>query len=210
MSPTHRHHGQEPAQAGGHGIEHTHLRRTASRRALLIALAIIGILFFIEGAGGLVTNSLALLADAGHLLTDIGAILLALGAMWFASRPISWARSFGYYRLEVLAALANGLTLWAIAGYIGYEAYLRLLDPPEVESALMLAVASVGFVAQVATALILHRTHSENAGLRAVDQPRIGTCACFEEKLDVVQLVHIGRARGVVTTLEVAIVRRQV
>ncbi|MFQ5874648.1 MAG: cation diffusion facilitator family transporter, partial [Dehalococcoidia bacterium] len=141
-------------------------RRAASRRALFIALFIIGTFFVIEITAGFLTNSLALLADAGHLLTDFAAILLALLALWFASRPITAARTFGYFRIEIFAALINGLTLWAIAAYIAYEAIQRIQNPPEVDSLPMLLVASAGFLAQTGTALVLHRASSESLNVR--------------------------------------------
>lgn len=140
--------------------------RARSRRSLYAALWIIGTFFVVELAGGLLTNSLALLADAGHLLTDVGAILLSLLAMWFAARPISADQTYGYYRMEILAALINGLTLWAIAGYIAFEAYGRIQAPPEVDSLPMLLVAMAGFAAQTGTAIVLHRGSKESLNVK--------------------------------------------
>lgn len=141
--------------------------RIVSKRTVRISLAIVGTFFLVEAIGGLLTNSLALLADAGHLLTDVGALGLALLAFWFAARPISPSRTYGYYRVEVLAALANGLTLWLVAAYILWQAYLRLLDPPEVLSGPMLIIAFVGFLAQLAAAAILHGSADESINTRA-------------------------------------------
>lgn len=146
--------------------KHTHDFRASSRKTLLIALTIIGTFFVIEAVGGFLTNSLALLADAGHLLTDVGAIALALLAIWFASRPFSNGRTYGYYRVEIFAALINGLTLWAIAGYIAFEAYQRFQDPPEVNSLPMLLVATGGFLAQTVTAFVLNRGTGESLNVR--------------------------------------------
>ncbi|MBI2873087.1 MAG: cation transporter [Chloroflexi bacterium] len=129
--------------------------RRASRRAMLVALGISGVFFVVEGVAGYLTNSLALLADAGHVLTDLGALLLALMAFWAAARPPSDARTYGYHRLEVLAALANGLAVWGVAAYIGLEGYRRLLAPPQVMAVPMLAVAIAGLAGNVAAALVL-------------------------------------------------------
>jgi cobalt-zinc-cadmium efflux system protein len=109
-----------------------------------------------EVAGGLSSGSLALLADAGHLLTDAGALALSLLAMWFASRPATPQRSFGYYRFEILAALSNGAALVAIAAWIVMEAAGRLSEPAAVHSPLMMAVALGGLIVNLAGILLLH------------------------------------------------------
>lgn len=114
-------------------------------------------IFVAELVAGLLTGSLALLADAVHLLTDVAAITLALVAQWVGQRPACAIRSFGWRRVEVLSALINGLTLWAIAGYIIYEAIVRLQHPPRVASLPMVLVATLGLVVQVVAALILAR-----------------------------------------------------
>ena len=103
--------------------DHSHDFRDASRRSLLIALALITSYMIAEVIGGLFSGSLALLADAGHMLTDAAAIAMALIAMWIAQRPASIERTFGYHRAEILAALANTFALWLIAGWILYEAF---------------------------------------------------------------------------------------
>ena len=119
---------------------------------------------FAEVAGGLLSGSLALIADAGHMLTDAASIGLALGALHFSSRAASAERTFGFRRLEILAALINALTLWLIAGWVAYEAYHRFRDVPEVEGGLMLAVGSIGLVVNIVAAWILHGSaeHSVN------------------------------------------------
>ena len=96
--------------------------------------------------GGLIANSLALLADAGHMVTDAAAIGLALLAMWVAARPMSVQRTFGFHRTEILAALLNALSLWLVAGWIFLEAYRRFLAPSEVQGSLMLGVGAVGLL----------------------------------------------------------------
>nr|MBA3643763.1 cation transporter [Chloroflexia bacterium] len=108
------------------------------RQPLVIALVITGTLLIVEIVGGLLTNSLALLADAGHMATDVAALGLALFAVWLARRPSTPERSFGFLRAEILAALINAATLIVISLFIFWEAFQRLGDPPEVESGPML------------------------------------------------------------------------
>jgi cation diffusion facilitator family transporter len=111
----------------------------------------------LEFVGGLVTNSLALLSDSGHMLSDASALALSLVAFWFAARPASPNKTYGFYRFEILAALFNGVTLFVIAGFIMWEAYERFSAPPEVSSLSMLLIASVGLVANLLSALALMR-----------------------------------------------------
>lgn len=137
-------------------------------RPLVIALAITATFLIVEIIGGLVTNSLALLADAGHMATDVAALALALFAIWLAKRPPSSARSFGFYRAEVLAALVNAATLVAISLYIFWEAFSRIGDPPEIDSGPMLIVSVAGLLANAASAWILTRGggHQHNLNTR--------------------------------------------
>ena len=118
----------------------------------------------VEIIGGVLSGSLALLADAGHMLTDAASIGLALAAMHFATRAASARRTFGYHRLEILAALVNALALGGISVWVIIEAYDRFANLPEVEGGLMLAVGSIGLVVNVAAAWILHGSvkHSIN------------------------------------------------
>ena len=136
--------------------------RAASRRNLTIALGLTVGYTVVELAGGFLANSLSLLADAGHMITDAGAIGLALLAMWIAGRPASIERTFGLHRTEVLAALANALALWLIAGWIFFEAYRRFLDVPAVDGRLMLIVGGVGLVVNVAAAAVLRPSAKES------------------------------------------------
>jgi cobalt-zinc-cadmium efflux system protein len=141
--------------------------RHSPARELGVALAITTGFFVIEVVGGLLTGSLALLADAGHMLTDVAALSLALFALWISRRPVSARRSYGYYRIEILAALVNGVALVLIAFYIFWEAIERLQHPPEVQSLPMLAVAGLGLLANLATLGILgHESHA-NLNVRA-------------------------------------------
>jgi cobalt-zinc-cadmium efflux system protein len=144
---------------------HGDLRR-ASGRALRLALAVLATFFAVELVGGLLTNSLALLSDAAHLLSDVAAVGLALFAQWFARRPASAARSFGYRRVEILAAQLNGFTLLLVAVFIGVEAYRRMQAPPAVLGLPMILVATAGLVAQVITTLVLARAQRESLNVR--------------------------------------------
>ncbi|MNI31203.1 Cadmium, cobalt and zinc/H(+)-K(+) antiporter [compost metagenome] len=111
----------------------------------------------VEFVGGLVTNSLALISDSGHMLSDAVSLALSLVAMWFAVRPASANKTYGFYRFEILAALFNGVTLFVIAGIIIWEAYGRLLDPPTVASGPMMLIALIGLSANVLSAWSLMR-----------------------------------------------------
>ena len=157
-------HGDHDDQ-GNH--DHSHDFRDASRRSLLIALALITSYMIAEVIGGLFSGSLALLADAGHMLTDAAAIAMALIAMWIAQRPASIERTFGYHRTEILAALANTFALWLIAGWILYEAFQRAFGREEVgdiHGMTVLLVGIGGLLVSLAAAWILHRSseHSLN------------------------------------------------
>jgi cobalt-zinc-cadmium efflux system protein len=139
-----------------HGHRHAlELRRADSRRRLWIALAINGALVAIEVAGGVITGSLAVLADAGHLLSDAGSIGLALFAASLASRPAAARRTFGYQRSEVLAALANGLLLVAVAIAVAIAAVGRLGDPPGIEGGGVLLLGLLGLAGNVAASVVL-------------------------------------------------------
>lgn len=119
---------------------------------------------FAEVVGGLLSGSLALLADAGHMLTDAASIALALVAMHFAERAATAERTYGFHRLEILAALFNALTLWLIVAGVLFEAYRRFSDVPEVQGVLMLSVGTIGLIVNIAAAWILHSSaeHSVN------------------------------------------------
>ncbi len=140
-------------------------RHTESRR-LKWALAISVLYFFAELIAGFMTNSLALLSDAGHMLSDVGAMALSLFAFRFARRPATHESTYGFHRAEILAALFNGLALWLIVGIIFSAAYSRFLDPPEVESFGMMIVAIAGLFVNIAAAAILHGGHHHNLNLR--------------------------------------------
>jgi cobalt-zinc-cadmium efflux system protein len=151
---------------GGHFHEEGHDHGQASRRALAIVFALTAGFMVVEVVGGLLTGSLALLADAGHMLSDAVSLGVALFAVWLAARPATPQRSFGYKRAEILAALFNGVTLVAISVWIFYEAYRRLSEPPEILGGPMLAVAVVGLLVNVAGAAILARSGGESLNVQ--------------------------------------------
>ena len=140
-------------------------RHTETLR-LKLALAISSIYFFAELIGGFLTNSLALLSDAGHMLSDIAALALSLFAFRIAKRPATVSSTYGYHRAEILAALFNGLMLWLIVGVIFAAAYNRFLDPPAVESYGMMIVASLGLLVNVVAGAVLYGSHQHNLNLR--------------------------------------------
>ncbi len=152
MTPAHNHN------------DHNAELRTSNRRSLIIALALISGFMTAELIGGIISGSLALLADAGHMLTDAGAIALALLAVWISAKPETVTRTYGYHRAEVLAALLNALSLWAIAGWIIWEAIARLLNPNaiQIQGALMLTVGAIGLGINIAAALVLRNGAKQN------------------------------------------------
>ena len=139
---------------------------SAHRGRLLIVFAVTSTVFVIELVGGILANSLALMADAGHMLTDVVGIGLALLAIWFAGRPPTQARTFGFLRLEILAAVVNAVLLFGVAGFVLIEAWRRLSEPSDVASGLMLAVALLGLLANGVSLSLLHRTQRESLNLR--------------------------------------------
>lgn len=144
-----------------HGGHHHH-GKGANKRALLISLFIITAFLIVEIIGGFLTNSLALLSDAGHMLSDSSALFLSLIAMFFAARKPSAKKTYGFYRFEILAALINGVMLVVISLVIIWEAYQRFFAPPEVASLSMMGVAFVGLLANIAAAFVLMRGDYKN------------------------------------------------
>ena len=134
--------------------------------SLRVALIITASVLVVELIGGILSNSLALLADAGHMFTDVGALSLSFFAIWFATRPATPRKTYGFYRVEILAALLNGVFLVLISMFIFYEAYQRLMTPPEVRGNLMLIVASGGLFANLASAYILYKNQSQSLNVR--------------------------------------------
>lgn len=139
-----------------HQMHHHHLlARAEHERRLIVVLALTTITLAAEVAGAWLTGSLALLADAGHMLTDAGALGLTLIAIRFARRPATHARSYGYYRAEILAALINGAVLFAVSGYVLWEAASRLRRPPAIETQAMVGIAAIGLVVNLVGAAVL-------------------------------------------------------
>jgi cobalt-zinc-cadmium efflux system protein len=147
-----------------HGHDHG---RRAGVRALAVALALVAGFAVVEVVGGLLAGSLALLADAAHMLADAGSLGLALAAAWLAGRPATVARSFGWRRAEILAALVNGVALVVLAVWIAWEAIGRIGDPPPVDGWWVVAVGTAGLVVNVAAARVLYRSGSESLNVRA-------------------------------------------
>lgn len=151
-----------------HGHHHSHARE-GNKKGLAIAFIITAGIMLLEFFGGLLTNSLALLADSGHMLSDAGSLALSLVAIWFAARAASPKKTYGYYRFEILAALFNGGTLFVIAGMIVYHAYGRFFEPQTVASGSMIIIAFIGLAANLLSAwfLISKGDVKDNVNLRS-------------------------------------------
>jgi cobalt-zinc-cadmium efflux system protein len=141
-------------------------RLAGQSSALRIALGITLVFMVAEAVGGWWANSLALLADAGHMLADVASLGLALLAARLAQQPATGRRTYGYLRLEIFAAVINGVLLIGIAVLIIWRAFARLSGAPEVRSGLMLAVAAAGFLANVVTLRVLHGGHRHSLNMR--------------------------------------------
>jgi cobalt-zinc-cadmium efflux system protein len=144
---------------------HDH-RHHASRRRLAGVLVLTCAFLGVEVVAGILTGSLALIADAGHMLTDVAGLVLALAAMKFAERRPSPRRTYGYHRVEILAALTNALVLAGVAGYILAEAWQRFRSPQPVASGSVLAVAAIGLTVNVVGAMLLHRGSRSSLNVR--------------------------------------------
>ncbi len=158
------------ATVAAHRHDHAHAplagRAARRQRRLSLVLALTATYLVAEAVGGWLTNSLALLADAGHMLADVAALTLALVAVWFGARPATPRKTFGYHRLEILAALVNGVALIVISLLILYEAWGRWHDPRPVESDLMIAVAAGGLCVNLLCAWLLHADHADDLNVR--------------------------------------------
>ena len=148
-------------------MPHAHVTAARAARGRLVAVLVLSLVALaVEVVGAVAANSLSLLADAGHLLTDVVGIGLALLAIWFAGRPPTLGRTFGYLRLEIIAAVANAILLFGVAGYIVFEAVRRLADPPEIAAGLMFAVALVGLAANGVSVLLLRDAQRSSLNVR--------------------------------------------
>lgn len=152
--------------SGGHRHDHREACGRNKRR-LLAVLVLTTLLIGVEATGGLLSGSLALLADAGHLLTDAAGLALALLALHFSERPATPERTYGYYRVEILAALTNSVVLTGVSLLILYEAWERFRDPPSIRTGVMIAVAAGGLAVNLAGALLLRRAAGESLNMRA-------------------------------------------
>jgi len=148
-----------------HGLPHSHGARAQNRVRLAWTLALTLIYMFAEIVGGYLSGSLALLADAGHMFSDAAALALSFFAIWISARPPTPQLSYGYYRAEILAALANGATLIAISIMIFIEAVHRFSEPQEVAGPLMLSIAAGGLAINIAGLVILHGGRSESLNM---------------------------------------------
>ena len=159
----HDHHGSE-----NHDHDHSHAPTVtlSNERRVFWVMVLTGGFMIVEAAGGLLSGSLALLADAGHMLTDTAALALSWFAFRLGRRPADPKRSFGYHRFQILAAFANGLTLFAIAGWIVIEAIGRLLHPVEVQGVPMMTIAAIGLLINVVGFWILSRGEKENLNIK--------------------------------------------
>ena len=153
------------SHAGHSHSGHSHGAGSSVGR-LRIALIITAVILVAEAVGGYLANSLALLADAGHMLTDVAALALSLFVAWFSQRPETDKRTYGYLRLEILAAFLNGATLLLISVWIIWEAVNRLRTPEPVQSGLMLGVAVLGLVANAISAWVLRPSGEDNLNVR--------------------------------------------
>src|SRR5690606_37799989 len=162
----HHHHGHDH-----HGHHHHHFDdvREGNKKGLLIALIITTGIMLLEFFGGRITNSVALLSDSGHMLSDASSLALSLVAFWFATRPASPKKTYGFYRFEILAALFNAVTLFVIAGFNVYEAFQRFFEPPTVASGTMMIIAGIGLLANILSAwsLISKGDVKNNVNLRS-------------------------------------------
>ncbi len=138
----------------------------ANRKALWMAIGITAAIMVVEFAGGILSNSLALMSDAGHMLTDIMSLVLSLIALQLTMRGTSPTRTYGLYRMEILAALVNGTTLILISLVILYEAYRRFTAAEAIEVQTMLIVAAIGLAANILAALAITRGNKENLNIR--------------------------------------------
>jgi cobalt-zinc-cadmium efflux system protein len=165
----HAHH--HPNHSHDHTHDHSHSHdhaqeRIASHRVLLIVLALNVVYMLAEAIGGWWSNSLALLSDAGHMLADIAAIALSLFAARFAARPSTPSKTYGYYRMEILAALANGVTLIVISLLICYEAWHRLRQAETIDPKTMIAISLGGLIVNLISAKVLHGAHTHDLNMR--------------------------------------------
>src|SRR4029077_10505206 len=160
------HNRSHAAHAHDSGHRHTHGAASTNEQRIGLAALITGLFMVAEVAGGVVSGSLALIADAGHMLTDFGALTLAWFGFRLTRRPADWRRTYGFDRFQVLVAFANGLALFAIAVWIVYEAAERLMTTPQVSGGIMVIVAVLGLVVNIAAFVLLQGADRDNLNVR--------------------------------------------
>jgi cobalt-zinc-cadmium efflux system protein len=161
----HHHHGHSHGHGHSHSHGHSH---TSNKKALLSSFILIAAFMVVEVIGGLVTNSLALLSDAGHMLSDAAALGLSFYAIKLGEKQVSQKKTYGYKRFEIIAAALNGLTLVVISIYIFFEAFQRFFNPPEVQSTGMLMISIMGLLVNIVAAWILMKgDKDENLNVRS-------------------------------------------
>lgn len=172
-------------------MAHAHGNPRDNVKRVQIALVLTGAFMLVEVVGGVISGSLALLADAGHMLTDTMSLALAAVAFRVSSRPADARRSFGYHRFQILAAFVNGLSLLVIVGWILVEAVRRFMDPPDVMGVTMLVVASAGLLINIASFLVLHGGDRDNLNMRGaalhVAGDLLGSVAAIAAALIIIQ-----------------------
>lgn len=171
------------------GHSHSH-DSSASVKSLRLSLVLTATLLIAEVAGGIISNSVALLADAGHMLTDVGALGLSLFVAWFAHQASTPQKTFGYLRWEILAAFLNGAMLLLISVWIMWESVLRLRNPEPIEGGLMLGVAIAGLVVNVISARILHGASTESVNVRGAYLHVIGDMLASVGTVAAAILIH--------------------
>ena len=161
-------HSQDCDHSTGHpGFSHGHPRGTTRRGKMLWAVGITGSILVVEAIGGIVSGSLALLSDAGHMLTDLAALLISLAALMLAERPVSSRHTFGYARLEVLAALGNSITFFLMVLGVAWEAFHRLAEPSLPDWKTMGLIAAIGLLANALSAWFLHGADEHDMNLQS-------------------------------------------
>ena len=167
-----------------------HEHRPREKRHLLLTLVLTGTVMVVEVIGGLMTGSLALLSDAGHMFTHALALIISYGAIAIADRPVSAHRSFGLYRIEVLAALFNSLTMFIVGGVIIFEAINRFLHPRPIQSTEMFVIACIGLAVNLASAVILSRVGHGDLNIRSAFLHMMGDTASSVGVVACAILIH--------------------
>ncbi len=150
-----------------HAQGHEHSHGPSRRGQMLWAIGITSSILVLEAIGGFLSHSLALLSDAGHMLTDLAALLISLAAMAMAEKPVSDRHTYGFARLEVLAAFGNALTFFGMVAAVGWEAFQRLGAPSLPDWRTMGVIAAIGFLANALSAWFLHGAHEEDLNMKS-------------------------------------------